>query len=295
MNYCENLLDYEKKHLAKIRAYAPECMVLLKKNGDFPLERTCEIAVYGSGARNTVKGGTGSGDVNARFFVTVEQGLEDAGFTITTKVWLDRYDSIREQARKEFIADIKRQAKKQRTLPVLLGMGAVMPEPDYSLPLDGAGDTALYVLARSSGEGNDRKPEAGDIKLSKTEIRDILEINRKYRHFMLVLNVGGVVDLSPVADVDNILILSQLGTVTGWALADVLLGKSIPSGRLTATWSAWEDYPTIASLGSRMTPVTGRASMWATVILTAQAKRLFIPSGLAFLIRSSSLGRWKPV
>lgn len=249
MNSTKNLNDYEKLHLSKMRSYAPECMVLLKKNGDFPLERPCEVAIYGSGARNTIKGGTGSGDVNVRFSVSVEQGLEEAGFTVTTKAWLDGYDAVRTQAHKQFIVDIKQQAKKQHTLPVLLGMGAVMPEPDYALPLDGAGDTALYILARISGEGNDRNPKAGDIKLSKTEIRDILEANRKYKHFMLVLNVGGVVDLSPVIEVGNILILSQLGSVTGWALADVLLGKSTPSGKLAATWSAWEDYPTIGEFG----------------------------------------------
>ena len=29
-----------------------------------------------------------------------------------------------------------------------------MPEPEYELPLEGSGDTAVYVLARISGEGN---------------------------------------------------------------------------------------------------------------------------------------------
>ena len=29
--------DFEKEHLSTLRSLAPECMVLLKKNGDFPL------------------------------------------------------------------------------------------------------------------------------------------------------------------------------------------------------------------------------------------------------------------
>ena len=243
------LHDYEKQHLLKMCAYAPECMVLLKKNGDFPLREPCSIAIYGSGARNTIKGGTGSGDVNSRFYITVERGLEKAGFTITSKAWLDGYDAVRKKAHERFVEDIKRQAREQHKMALMMGMGAVMPEPDYTLPLDGSGDTALYVLARVSGEGNDRKPEAGDIKLSKTEIRDILAANKKYKHFMLVLNVGGVVDLSPVAEVDNILVLSQLGAVTGRALADVLLGKSTPSGKLTTTWSTWESYASVGDFG----------------------------------------------
>ena len=79
---------FETEHLNKLRALAPECMVLLKKNGDFPLNGPCKIALYGSGARETIKGGTGSGDVNVRHYVTVEEGLENAGFTVTTKAWI---------------------------------------------------------------------------------------------------------------------------------------------------------------------------------------------------------------
>lgn len=59
---------------------------------------------------------------------------------------------------------------------------------------------------------------------------------------MLVLNVGGPVDLTPLKDISNILLLGQLGTETGAVLADLLLGKSQPSGKLTTTWTAWEDY-----------------------------------------------------
>ncbi len=240
---------YEKEHFARLRKLAPECTVLLKKNGAFPLSAAGPVALYGSGARLTVKGGTGSGDVNSRFFATVEWGLEKAGFTITSKNWLDGYDAVREEAHKQFIADIKRKAKESHQMAILAGMGAVMPEPAYELPIDAAGDTAVYVLARNSGEGNDRRPEAGDIRLTETEIRDILACSRKYERFMLVLNVGGVVDLSPVAEVENILILSQLGAVTGRVLADILLGESVPSGKLAATWSAWEDYAAIGEFG----------------------------------------------
>lgn len=241
---------YEYEHIDLLRFYAPECTVLLKKNGDFPLSGPGKIALYGSGARQTIKGGTGSGDVNSRYYVTAEQGLQEAGFSITSKKWLDAYDEVRKKAHKEFVAEIKRRAKELHVMPLVLGMGAVMPEPAYELPLNGEGDTAVYVLGRISGEGNDRKPEDGDILLSATEVRDILACAEKYSRFILVLNVGGMVDLSPVADkVPNILVLSQLGVVTGNVLADILLGKGVPSGKLTTTWSKWEDYSTIGTFG----------------------------------------------
>ena len=64
--------DFEKEHLSTLRSLAPECMVLLKSNGDFPLSEPGEIALYGSGARRTIKGGTGSGDVNSRYVISVD-------------------------------------------------------------------------------------------------------------------------------------------------------------------------------------------------------------------------------
>src|SRR5699024_11254283 len=59
-----------------------ECTLFLRQNGAFPLEAPGRIAAYGNGVRHTVKGGTGSGEVNSRYSVNVEQGLKDAGFKI---------------------------------------------------------------------------------------------------------------------------------------------------------------------------------------------------------------------
>lgn len=243
--------SYEKKHLEMLRKGLGECTVLLKKDGTFPLPSPCTIALFGNGARHTVKGGTGSGEVNSRFFVTVEEGLKNAGFTLTTEAWLDGYDEELKKAKASFYREIRARARKKHKLAAVEGMGAVMPEPEYDLPLTGEGEAALYVLARSFGEGSDRNPVGGDILLSESEKRDILALNEKFERFMLVLNTGGPVDLSPVAEVGNILLLSQLGVETGSVLADLLLGKTCPSGRLTATWAAFSDYPQIGEFGNK--------------------------------------------
>ena len=240
---------YEQEHLERLRAHLAECTVLLKTNGAFPLAAPGKIAAFGNGVRRTVKGGTGSGEVNSRFFVNVEQGLRNAGFTVTTSAWLDGYEAVYAEAKKAFIKQLKAEAKAAKTNAIMYGMGKAMPEPNYDLPLDGEGEAAIYVLSRISGEGNDRQGVAGDIKLSATEKRDILALNKKYDKFMLVINAGGPVDLSEVQEVGNILVLSQLGVQTGDALADILLGKESPSGKLTTTWSAWEDYATIGDFG----------------------------------------------
>ena len=248
-----NMETYETDHLDIVRALAPECMVLLRSDGALPLAEPGQIALFGSGARGTIKGGTGSGDVNSRHVTSIEEGLEAAGFTIVTRPWLEAYDRVRDQAHEDFIAGIRAEAAERDVPAITIGMGSVMPEPEHTIPLDvEAGTdpgTAVYVLARSSGEGSDRTSEAGDLRLTASEIRDILALNERFERFLLVLNVGGVVDLSPLDGVTNILLLSQLGACVGDVFADVLLGRACPSGKLATTWAAWDESDQIGDFG----------------------------------------------
>ena len=243
------LFDYEKKHLELIHGTLAECTVLLRSDGSFPLSSPCGIAAYGSGVRKTIKGGTGSGEVNSRFFVTVEQGLEEAGFTITTKEWLDAYDNTLEQARQDFIKEIRRQARASGEPAYIFCLGKTMKVPEYDIPVEKNAPVCIYVLSRNSGEGDDRKAEKGDVFLTDSETRDILKLNSLYGKFMLVLNTGGPVDLGALGEVKNILLLSQLGVGTGSALADILLGRQNPSGKLATTWAEWDDYQKIGTFG----------------------------------------------
>ncbi|MCR4651381.1 MAG: glycoside hydrolase family 3 C-terminal domain-containing protein [Lachnospiraceae bacterium] len=237
------LYDYELDHYETLEACVDECTVLLKSNGDFPIgESVKDIALYGNGARRTIKGGTGSGEVNSRFFYTVEEGFREAKANIMTTKWLDEYDRVFMDAQKKFYDDLKAKVRAEHGNVIFAAMGAVMPEPEYDIEIRKECDTAVYVLSRISGEGSDRNNIKGDIQLSDTEVRDILRINSLYKKFMLVLNVGGPVDLTPVSEVKNILLLSQLGLLTGKTCADIIYGRRSPSGRLTTTWARYEDY-----------------------------------------------------
>ncbi len=233
---------YEIEHLTKVREGLSECMVLLKKDGNFPLKKPCPLAAYGNGIRHGVKGGTGSGEVNAHVVIGIEQGLKYAGFEIVNDNWLDFYNEQMIKAKNKFRKQVKKEAKALGVNVIMYALGSSMDEFEYEHPLNYTADAAIYVLSRVSGEGKDRKAIKGDFYLTDSEIRDILDLNENYERFMLILNTGGPVDLSPVKDVKNILVLSQLGSQMGNALSDVLLGKSTPSGKLTTTWLAFEDY-----------------------------------------------------
>ena len=238
-------IEQEKAEL--VRKLAAECTLFLKRDGSFPLEKPCTIALFGNGARNTVRGGTGSGEVYSRNVVNIEDGLKNSGFAVTSGEWLCRYDAVRADAHEKWVRDMKKKHRGIKGISAIFG--SVMPEPEYELPLDYPGEACIYVLSRISGEGSDRVPERGSILLSKTEVRDILALNSSFEKFLLVLNVGGPVDLSEIGDVRNILLLSQVGPSSGNILADILLGRADPCGKLATTWAKWDDYCRMGEFG----------------------------------------------
>lgn len=245
----------EQTHMDYVRSVASECMVLMENNGVLPLSEPCKVALYGNGARGTVKGGTGSGDVNSRFVVNVEQGLENAGFTITTKDWLDAQEQAAKAEKAAYIHRLEERAEREQVMLIFAILDepflptAIAPVTAEALAQDEA-DTAIYVLARNSGEGADRWNRQGDYRLLDTEKALLTQLGRHYKKVIVLLNIGGIIqmaDLFEIEGLDAILHIGQLGNQTGNIVADVLLGKSAPSGKLTDTWAKhYEDYPSSA-------------------------------------------------
>lgn len=92
--------EYEFRHRKLARQAAAEGMVLLKNEKQLlPLEEGKKLALFGAGAVQTIKGGTGSGDVNERESISVYEGLVNAGYQITTEEWLKEYKEIYSQSR----------------------------------------------------------------------------------------------------------------------------------------------------------------------------------------------------
>ena len=83
--------EREIRNQERSRRIAAEGMVLLENNGILPMKlEGRRIALFGNGARHTIQGGSGSGDVNTRTISTVEEGLERAGAIVTTKTWVKK-------------------------------------------------------------------------------------------------------------------------------------------------------------------------------------------------------------
>lgn len=243
--------EREKAHRVFARRLAAEGMVLLKNEGVLPLKCTEPVALYGGGARYTIKGGTGSGAVNNRSNVSIDEGLRGAGITITTDAWLEDYDRKYEKAREEWMesiyagsepGDFNSLYRAHATTPLQMPMGADITKTDT--------DTAIYVISRVSGEGADRKAVKGDYYLTDVERQELERITSLYRKTIVILNVGGIMDLSFVDELQiaGVVLMSQAGMEGGNALADILTGKVTPGGKLTDTWAAdYMDYPSSAA------------------------------------------------
>ena len=247
----------ETRNMEKVRRIAAEGMVLLENNGILPLKADGRaLAVFGNGVRRMVKGGTGSGDVNSRTVINIEQGLEEAGFSIATKNWLDRFDKACTDYGAQYMAEFKAVLQEKGFAGVNWALENPYRDPDVPVITeeDMAGtdqSCALYVIARTSGEGADRKLSPGDYELSEREKENLKTLTSYYEHTVVILNVGGVIDtkfLRAQKGIGAVLLMSQPGCAGGLALADVLTGKVTPGGRLTATWAEeYSDYPSADS------------------------------------------------
>ena len=243
-------IDNEKR----AKEIAKEAVVLLENDGTLPLGAPCKIALFGNGVRWTIKGGTGSGGVNSRKVVNIEQGLDKFGFRIVSNDWLLKYD----EKRKKHIDDYRnwtvKRAEECGVNPASVAMNEGMKECEIIPVTDEdikEADACIYVLSRNSGEGCDRFEGEGDYKLFPEELKAINKLAKAYDKFILILNIGGVLDMSDIKTIEGInsvVLLGQLGNLTGEVLPEVILGMVNPSGRLADTWAKdFMDYPSSAT------------------------------------------------
>ena len=244
----------EQRNRTLAREIAREAIVLLENDGTLPLPGSSMVALLGVGAVRTVKGGSGSGEVNERYSVSIQEGMKNAGFELVNENQLREYEDRARKARLEYEAAKLKQAGLFSMEAVSMAnikqgyeeapFGPIAAED--LLPAD----VCIYVISRLSGEGADRTLEAGDYYLTSEEITNLHTAATCYEKLILVLNTGGPVDLTSVEDVRFAAILSigMLGEEGGNAFADVIAGKVSPSGHLTSTWPLrYEDIPFGAS------------------------------------------------
>jgi len=242
-SYSGEMTQREYENLKIAYQAALEGIVLLKNDGVLPVSAP-KVALYGPGASMTIKGGTGSGEVNERHSVTILEGLTDRGIQITTRRWIENYEKTYADA----LAAYKVEKKKRVNLLKLDSIMNMLFD-NFRFPCGPAitledvqesdTDVCIYVLSRQAGEGGDRKMEPGDFLLTCEEREAISFCAEHYDRFILVINCGSAIDmgfLDEIPGINAVIYMCQLGTEGGHAFADVVNGAASPSGKLSDTW-----------------------------------------------------------
>lgn len=244
------ITEREDRNRQLAREIATESVVLLKNNGILPMP-IGKVAMYGAGVTKTTFGGTGSGEVNARYYVNLKEGMEHVGFQITNQTWLADYEEEYQKKREVFKKELMRKILRVRSVAdgnEIFGthyeapVGRGIKESDVH---ESDTDTCIYVITRQAGEGKDRT--VAEFQLKEKEIQHIRQCVKYYEKCIVLINTGSSMDIRPLQDmegVDAICYICQLGEECGNAVADVLSGKVSPSGHLTETWvQKYEDVP----------------------------------------------------
>ena len=222
-------------HAKVTRESALEGMVLLENKGVLPLKNVKNVAVYGCTSYAFIAGGTGSGDVNRAYTVSLLDGLKNAGFNV---------DDSKKEMYEKHIADEKAAALAD--VHDALAAFYPVPRPSEIIPSAAelaasakANDIAIITFGRNSGEFFDRT--SADFSLNAGEKQLLNSVTRAFhaagKKVVVVLNVGGVIETASWKNIpDAILLAWQAGQEGGNSVTDILTGKESPSGKLPMTF-----------------------------------------------------------
>ena len=228
-----------KAHALITSNAAAEGTVLLENKGVLPLSAGIKnVALYGVAAYRPIAGGTGSGNVNRRYTVSLVEGMRNAGYKVDdsmidpyTKL-LSKYDSV----------SATKDTEWWKSHPV--APEAVPSDADLQQQAQND-DVAIITLQRLCGEGFDRT--ATDFNLNNTELQLLKKVTDAFhaqgKKVVVVLNIGGVIESASWKNIpDAILLPWQCGQEFGNSVAEILCGTLSPSGKLPMTWPvAYQD------------------------------------------------------
>ena len=240
-----------KAHAAVTRQSAAEGMVLMKNGGEDPASRPLplasnikNVALYGCTSYDFIAGGTGSGNVNHAYVVSLLDGLKNGGYTVSDelKTTYEKYIAEAKEAQKKALEEM---AKKDKQAAMLVNFmpGTLPAEQQFTADELAAqakvADVAIITIGRISGEFIDRK--VADFNLNDSEMKLIQQVCDVYhkagKQVVVLLNIGGVIETASWKELpDAILCAWQAGQEGGNSVVDVLSGKQSPSGKFTMTW-----------------------------------------------------------
>ena len=234
-----------KTHAAVTRQSAAEGMVLMKNNKALPFNKDIKnVALYGCTSYDFIAGGTGSGNVNHAYVVSLVDGLKNGGYVISDEL-KSTYENYIADCKKKEEAALEEMAKKDPKNASLVKFlpGTLPTEKQFTVDeltkQAKTSDVAVITIGRISGEFLDRNVSNFNLNDSEQKlIKQVCEVYHKAgKQVIVLLNIGGVIETASWKELpDAILCAWQAGQEGGNSVVDVLSGKQSPSGKFTMTW-----------------------------------------------------------
>jgi len=213
---------------------AAEGIVLLKNENTLPFQNVKDVALFGVTSYDFIAGGTGSGDVNEAYTVSLGEGLTNIGFEINKAIQTG-FEAHKVANAKDFVKPVGEMAMFQPYNPPQW-----MPTSEEITQGAGSADIGIITIGRNSGEGSDRR-EIDDFLLTSTE-QELIEavcsaFHSAGKKVVVVLNIGGVIETASWKDKPDAIVLAwQGGQEGGNSVAKILSGEINPSGKLPMTF-----------------------------------------------------------
>jgi len=246
----------ERRGIALAKEASLEGAVLLQNDGVLPLAPQ-KVALFGYGARHTIISGIGSGDIVQRYFVNVEEGLENNGFSVVSKAWLDEFDGIYSAYRHKLLSDGAKESEEtgEDLMHVIYKKPHILPmsQPITEADLSDDCDTAVYIFSRQEGEGIDNHYIKGEYLPFDEELLQLKTLRDHFKNLIIVLNTGAPVEMAEILKLSPNAVMQafQGGAEIGNAIAELLCGKENPSGKVTCTWAKdYWDFPNSKEFGA---------------------------------------------
>lgn len=233
-----------KKYASLARQAAAEGAVLLQNNNQvLPLKEAEKISIFGRIQFSYYKSGIGSGGlVNTDYVVGILDALKEEKLCLNEQL-MHTYE--------DWIADH----------PFDFGQGwAREPLHQIEMPLDSVlveeaaifSKKAIVIIGRTAGEDKDAEATQGSYLLTDLEMDMLRKVRQHFPEMIVLLNVGNIIDMKWVDEIlpDAILYVWQGGMEGGHGVADVLMGRVNPCGKLADTIARdINDYPSTAYFG----------------------------------------------
>ncbi|QLF50225.1 glycoside hydrolase family 3 C-terminal domain-containing protein [Capnocytophaga sp. oral taxon 902] len=218
---------------------AEEGMILLKNKAALPLSAG-KIALLGNASYDTFVGGTGSGEVQSAYTISFYDGLKKAGFSL---------DENLKKAYLSYITEEKEKRPKRVSILDVIKPVEEFPISEEQLQqMSRNCEAAIITIGRNAGEGSDRSLET-DYVLNDKELALIKATASAFhaqgKKLIVALNIDALVEVTSWQDLADALLITWLpGQEAGNAFANILTGKTNPSGKLPQTMAlSYNDIP----------------------------------------------------